>query len=120
MNAQLFSFLLFLLWGGVTLTVFVIGPALYPKMFGDDSRFQFVGIGAGLLTLWNFVKWWSIRQRSKAREYENSYEVTPLRGPRLGEEREKPVINPEFNFEDDGTGAPRVPPPPPPNGKGHH
>jgi hypothetical protein len=118
MSAQLFTFCLFLLWLGVTLTAFVIGPIAYPKIFENNSRMTFIGAGAGLLTLWNFVKWWTLRMRAKSTAYENQLEVTPLRGPRLPDEREKPVINPEFRFDDDGKTT-RVPPPPPPNGKGH-
>jgi hypothetical protein len=117
MNVQLFSFCLFLLWLGVTLIVFVFGPLFYPKMFQDTSRLNFLGFGAGMLTIWNFVKWWSIRQRFRHLDYRKELEEAYRRriNP-TSEESEKPVINPEFQFEESRT---RIPPPPPPNGTSH-
>jgi len=118
MNAQLYSFCLFVLWTGVTVTALAFGPALFPKEFGDGGQFKFVGIGAGMLALWNLAKWWSLRQRLTQSEYRRHLEVT-YRQKRLvsAEEKEKQVVNPELQFEES---RPRIPPPPPPpNGTQH-
>lgn len=117
MNARIFSFCLFLLWLGVVLTVFVVGPIVYPKMFRDSSQIRFLGFGAGLLAMWNGIKWWSLRQRARSRIYEKELTAAyQMRSGRHEVEPEKPVINPDFLFEDKPV---RLPPPPPPNGTAH-
>jgi len=117
MNAQLFSFCLFVLWTSVALVAVVLGPAFFPRMFGDGSQFKFIAIGAGLLAVWNLVKWWSIRQRDRTRHYRHQLDVDyRRRAGRPDEDEPKPVVNPEFDFDNT---RPRNPPPPPPNGASH-
>src|SRR5437870_5745493 len=99
MSAQVLSFCLFLLWFSVAIFAFVIGPLIYPKIFEDSGRMQFLGTGAGLLALWNFVKWWSLRQRFKHQAYRQEMEEAYRRHTNPPEpEKEKPVIHPEFQF----------------------
>ena len=118
MNPQLYNFGLFLLWLGIALFALVVTPIFFPR-FMADSRPMFIGVGAGLLALWNLVRWWSVRSAIKNRhvrqlmeeEYRNR--INPSDDPN----KPKPILNPEFQFED--TPAVKIPPPPPPNGTAH-
>jgi hypothetical protein len=118
MNAPLYNFCLFLLWLGVALFALVFGPLVYPKEFGDSSKFQFLGLGAVLLAIWNFAKWWYMRQNVRLRAFRQEMEEAYRRrtNPLTKEKEEKPVLHPEFQFEESRH---KLPPPPPPNGSAH-
>jgi hypothetical protein len=107
MNTQLYSFCLFLLWFGVAVAVFVFG-----------SRLPYLGYGAAMLAMWNLVKWWHVRQYFKRRELEEGMrEAYRRRTNPPREEGPKPVLRPEFQFDEEERH--KIPPPPPPNGTAH-
>ncbi len=117
MNAQIISFCLFLLWSSVALFVFVIGPEFRPKMFEKNAPTPWLGAGLVMLAVWNFVKWWNIRQALRHMDFRKELEESYRRRTNpTKEESEKPIIHPEFQFEESRT---RIPPPPPPNGTGN-
>jgi hypothetical protein len=107
MNIPLLNFCLFLLWFGVAVTVLLIGPIASPETFKD---LRFVGLGAALLAVWNFVKWWGLRQYERSRAYSREMEEAYRRRINPPEEKKaRPIVRPEFQFDDD---APtRIPPP---------
>jgi type VI protein secretion system component VasK len=107
MNIPLLSFCLFLLWFGVAITVLLIGPLASPETF---KNMKFVGIGAALLAVWNFVKWWGLRQYERARAYHREMEEAYRQRIKPTEEKkERQIVCPEFRFEDD---EPTASPPP--------
>lgn len=118
MNPQLFSFSLFLLWLGIAILALVIVPIFFPKMMAD-SRPLFIGIGAGMLSLWNFVRLWSIRSAIKERRIRQQMEEEYRKrtNPSDDPNKPKPILNPEFQFDD--SPSTKIPPPPPPKGTVH-
>ncbi|MCE9530276.1 MAG: hypothetical protein K8T89_03950 [Planctomycetes bacterium] len=114
MNLQIYTFGLFVLWFAVSLSALVIVPIFKPKLFIDSSRLMFLGIGAGMLSLWNLGRWWNNRQLLKRMEYRDKLEAAyRLRtNPKPDPSQTKPVLLPEFQFDD----SPAAPPPTSPNG----
>jgi len=102
------------MWLGVAIGLLVIAPAFYPKAFKDPSHIMMVGGGALVLSLWNFLRWWSTRRRMNEEVLrEEMREAYQLRmNPPKESEEPKPILHPEFSFED----PPKLPPPSPPNG----
>jgi hypothetical protein len=99
MNIPLLNFCLFLLWFGVALTVLLIGPLTYPDTFKD---LRFVGLGASLLAFWNLFKWWLVRHNARARAYRQEMEDAYRQRINPPEEKkEKQIVCPEFQFDDD-------------------
>jgi hypothetical protein len=90
---------LFLLWFGVAVTVLLIGPITHPDTF---KNLGFVGLGASLFAAWNLFKWWLVRHNERARAYrlelEESYRrrINPPK-----EKKDKQIVHPEFQFDDD-------------------
>jgi hypothetical protein len=122
MNAQLFSFALFLLWAGVAVTFLVILPVFAPNALPQNFRNQLLGLekgqllgyGAAALAVWNLVRWWSVRAAARTRRMEEEMEREYRQRTSSPErsDQPKPILHPEFNFDDPS------PDPPSANGKG--
>lgn len=108
MNNSLYSFSLFLLWSAVAIAMLGLAPFFFPNMAGDPSRTLFMGLGASLLAVWNFVRWWSMRANLKHQQLveEASKQRTNLQGRSTAP---KPILNPEFQFEDKPLPLPGAP-----------
>jgi hypothetical protein len=101
MNAQLFSFALFLLWTAVAVTFLLIGPLFLPNHLPANFKNQMIGYGAAALAVWNLVRWWGNRAYRKSLEMEERMAEEYRRRALPTETKEKPVLHPEFNFDDD-------------------
>ncbi len=117
MNTMIFNFALFILWSTIAVTVLVISPFFAPDLLPDSVKNKpFLGWGTAMLALWNFVRWWSVRSRQKAKQEQERMELEyrlrtsppdKTNGPKL-------VVHPEFRFDDEPS-----PPSAPPNGMAH-
>jgi hypothetical protein len=110
MNPQILSFGLFLLWAAVAATFLLIGPIFLPEQLPLNWKNQMLGYGAAALTVWNLVRWWGMRAAAKSRRLQEEM-AEEYRRRTNPPEKEKPVLHPEFKFDDDT--------PPPPNGTAH-
>ena len=107
MNIPLLNFCVFLLWLGVAITALLIRPIVYPNTFKDTV---FIGVGATLLAAWHLFKWWILWHNMRARAYRQEMEEAYRKRINPPEEKkDKQIVCPEFQFEDDE--RTRIPPP---------
>lgn len=99
MNPMLFNFGLMLLWGSLALFILVIGPLFAPDMVPGQGRGQTIGFAAAMLAAWNFIRYWSARSARRSRQMEAAT-YSKLRNPKPASNEPKPVLHPEFQFDD--------------------
>ena len=97
MRWALFNLVMMMFWLGLG-----IGLFFFPEVFGWEegggANRNLFGTGALLLALWNLVRCWSIyAARADQRARWEMEERRPRRS--LEPEQEKPVVNPEFDFD---------------------
>jgi hypothetical protein len=99
MNLMLFNLCLMIFWAAIALFMLVLGPLFAPDMVPDKGRGAWLGYGAILFVVWNFIRFWSARsyqrdQRMRATTYREQ------RNPKPASNEPKPVLHPEFQFDD--------------------
>lgn len=104
MNPVVVNFCLMLFWGSIALYLFVIGPLFAPDMMPAKGKSELLAMAAVALALWNLVRFASGRSARRSRELESlSYQQT--RNPRPASDQPKPIVNPEFQFDDPAKSA---------------
>jgi hypothetical protein len=98
MNPMLFNFCLMLFWASIALYMLVLGPLFTPDMVPDKGRGSTLGFAAALLAIWNLVRFWSMRSARRERVQRASYRET--RNPKPASNEPKPVLHPEFQFDE--------------------
>lgn len=93
------NFCLMIFWAGLALFMLVLGPLFAPEMVPDKGRGAMLGYGALLFVVWNFIRFWTVRsyrreQQRQAETYRQS------RSPKPASNEPKPVLHPEFQFDD--------------------
>ena len=99
MNPLLLNFCLMIFWGVLALFMLVIGPLFAPDLLPDKGRGSWLGFGACVMTVWNFIRFWSIRSyRREHRMQAMTYRQT--RNPQPATSEPKPILHPEFKFDE--------------------
>jgi len=112
---MIFNFALFLLWASMAVMILIVGPFFMPQLLPETVKERpFLGYGCALLAAWNLVRWWNVRSYQKQRRLQASMEEAYHRRTHPTEpvDNTKPVLHPEFQFDDE---ARRNPPAAPPN-----
>jgi hypothetical protein len=107
MNPMLLNFFMMIFWAAIALFMLVLGPLFAPDMVPDKGRGTWLGYGALLFVVWNFIRVWSLRSYQRdLRKRELTYREQ--RNPKPASNEPKPILHPEFQFDD----AARPPTPP--------
>jgi hypothetical protein len=103
MNVASYNFILFVLWAGMALVILVIGPYFAPKLLPQSVKNNpLIGYLAAAFALWKLARWWSVRSYVKQhQQLELMEEAYRLRTDPLAPENTKPVVLPEFKFDNE-------------------
>ncbi len=98
MNMKIYQIGLLIIWIGVALFMFILGPIFAPEAMPEKSRAEMMGMGAIILALWNFVRLWSTRSANRPIPVSALYQKKMI--DTKSDSKDKPIVCPDFAFED--------------------
>jgi hypothetical protein len=102
MNPIYFSFVMFLFYTALAVTILIIGPFFAPNLLPEPlQRNTIFGYLAACFAVWKLVQWWSFRSnKEQQRQQELMEEEYRVRAKPRTVDNSKPIENPEFQFDE--------------------